>query len=359
MSARNEAYALLSALPEAALLIRTDGAVDVANRSAVRFLGLRPEGGNLAASCPTDQAASDLRAYLVRCSGSRSPLPGAIDVRSADGQIVRIRSQASLLWPAEEGAPARLLLRLAEAGETRFAELTRKIHNLNDEIRRRRRIQAILEDAIRDRDLLMRELHHRVNNNIHVLVGLLSTARRESDDPAVISVLDEASKRLGAVGIVHRMLYSTENLHGVSGDQFVARLATSLVDTFGARERVAIHAAPIVIPNDAAVPLALILNELLTNALKHGIRLDGQMSRIRVSLAPRGDHGLELAVEDDGQGFDLASVEAGRTSGLGLVRGLTRQLGGAFMVGRSEVGGALCAVRFRPERASSPKSLTP
>lgn len=352
MLADESAESVLQALPEPTLVVGTDGRIAFANRAALARLGLGLDNaGDLTRLSSSPEAVVELRAYLLRCSGSRSPLLGAIELREADGRTARFRCHGGLLQPAQSDAPARLLLRLSEGGDERFSALAQKVRDLNDEVRRRRRTQSLLEEALRDRDVLLRELHHRVKNNIHMLVGMLSAARRETVAPEATLVLDEAKRRLAAVGAVHQMLYVKDNFQGVHGDEFVTRIATMIMEGAGAREQLCVAAKPIEIPNDAAVPLALVLNELLANALKHGTRTDGTFGQVYLGFA-EVDAAIELSVEDEGPGFDPAIKTGRRASGLGLVRGLTRQIGGSFSVGPGRVGGARCVVRFHDRRGA-------
>jgi two-component sensor histidine kinase len=349
MLADMSATHILEVLPEPALVVGTDGRIAFANRAAQVRLG--PEvatTGDFAGLSPSPDAASGLRAYLVRCSGSRSPLPGAMDLREAGGRTARFRCSGGLLEHGRAGVPARVLLRLSK-GDERFSVLAQKVRDLNEEVRHRRRTQVLLEEALQDRDLMLRELHHRVKNNIHMLAGMLSAARRETQVLDAAIVLEEAGRRLSAVGAVHQMLYRGDNLTGVAGDAYVTRIGMMVMQAAGAPDRLFVQAEPVEVPNDAAVPLALILNELLTNALKHGIRVDGAPGKVQLGLAAP-DADIEIWVEDEGPGFDV-SVESGRrASGLGLVRGLTRQIGGTFSVGPGRAGGARCTVRFRARR---------
>lgn len=340
---------VVAALTEPAMLVGGKGAVLFANAPAADSLGLGASGasgGDLARLCDTAEAGEALSSLLHRASGSGSALPGALRLRTAKGEVRRFRCHACRI--GGEG-PTRILLRFAEGGDKRFAELNRKIDELHEEVRRRRHLQVRLEEALRDRDLLVRELHHRVKNNLQTIVGLLHAAEREGGkDPAV--VLREVSGRLAAAGAVHQILHQEGAVRGVPGATFLGHLGALIARSLGAEERFTMRAAPTEIPNDAAMPLALILNELLTNAVKHGAA-GGAPVPVRASLDEWGDGVLELAVEDGGPGFVSAEAGAGRrASGLGLVRGLARQLGGAVAVERSELGGARCSVRFRPAR---------
>ncbi|MGK7871060.1 sensor histidine kinase [Falsiroseomonas sp. E2-1-a20] len=343
---------VLDVLPEPALVVGTDGRIAFANRAAQARLGSEVAvTGDLVGLSPNLDAASDLRSYLVRCSGSQSPLPGAMDLREADGRTTRFRCSGGLLEHGRVGVPARVLLRLSK-GDERFSVLAQKVRDLNEEVRRRRRTQALLEEALQDRDVMLRELHHRVKNNIHMLAGMLSAARRETHAPDAARVLEEAGRRLSAVGAVHQMLYRGDNLTGVAGDAYLTRIGMMVMQAGGASDRLAVEAEPVEVPNDTAVPLALILNELLTNALKHGIRADGTPGKVQLGLAAV-DANIEVWVEDEGPGFDAAAEPGRRASGLGLVRGLTRQIGGAFSVVPGRVGGARCAVQFRSRRGAA------
>jgi two-component sensor histidine kinase len=353
---------VLEALPEPALVVSVDGRVALANRAALARLALAgPADGlspDLGALSPGPEAAAALLAYLRRCSGSRSTLPGTAELRGTDGRAARFRCHGCLLEPARGDAPARVLLRLSAADDERFSVLAQKVTDLNAEVRRRRRAQAELEEAVRERDLLLRELHHRVKNNIHMLVGMLSAARREAAGLDASAVLGDAAARLTAIGAVHQLLYVGDNLRGVRADEFVVRIGTMAAEALGQGGRVSFDADAVEIPNDAAVPLALILNELMTNALKHGARPDGTPGPVRVGLTAAVDGAVELAVEDEGPGFDPAVGATRRASGLGLVRGLARQIGASFSVGVGPGGGARCLVRFRVPQAARATATT-
>ncbi|MBW8268994.1 sensor histidine kinase [Caldovatus aquaticus] len=356
--------AVLRALPEPALVVEPDGRIVLANAAAAACFG--PDlagsgqgGGALAALCPEDDPAvlERLRAYLDRCAGTRAPLPGGLALRRADGAVTRFRCSGALVVPPspEGGTRPRLLLRLVPSGDERFAALASQLRALHAEIRARRRIQAALEEALRERETLVRELHHRVKNSLHMLSGMLGAARRDAQAAETKAILAEVENRLAAIGTVHQMLYGAGSLVAVRADEVVTALCPLVLRALGAdRRRVEVEAAPLEVPNDVAVPLALILNELLTNALKHG---GGGVTpggvRVRLVLPDGDGGGLALVVEDDGPGFAPAVAAGRRASGLGLVHGLVRQLGGSFVVefrSGSTGGGARCVVRLGARR---------
>jgi two-component sensor histidine kinase len=137
-----------------------------------------------------------------------------------------------------------------------------------------------------------------------------------------------------------RVLYGTTGATRFSAREFLESVCHTAQQTLPADVRIMCDSAEGEISNDTAVPLALILNELLTNAAKHGIA--GGRGTIRVALAREPD-GFVLTVEDDGPGFDLQAVR-GRSSGLRLIEGLSRQIRGQFDVNRTPA--TRCTLRF-------------
>jgi two-component sensor histidine kinase len=332
---------LLEALAEPALVLDTTTLVHMANGAAAAQLGKGLAGTPLSARMVAS-AVPDFREFLARCSGSRAPLPGTILLA---GGKERLRCRGSLLVPARNGVRALLFLRCSDAVAEQFTRLGRSLRALDAELRERRRTQAVLEEALRDRDTMLRELHHRVKNSIQTVTSMLGTVRREAASPETRAVLDEAARRLAAMAAVHQLLYRSENIGGLQADRFMADLAPGMVRPLGADRRVqAQGSSGLVIANDFAVPLALILHELLANAVTHG----PPERPIRAELSETAT-GFVLLVEDEGPGFVLPPISR-RSSGLGLVRGLAGQLGGRFSVERGERGGARCVLRVEPRQ---------
>jgi PAS domain S-box-containing protein len=194
--------------------------------------------------------------------------------------------------------------------------------------------------------MLLNELNHRVKNNMQTIQSLLDAAARRVRGDEARDVFDQATRRIAAMAAAQRILYGTANATRFAAQDFVPAVCKTAQETF--RENVSIVCEPCSgeLPNDAAMPLALILNELLTNASKHGGGADHQ-TVIRAGLINDGDSFL-LYVEDEGPGFDLASVIK-RSSGLRLVQGLAGQLRGKLYVTTNPTR---CSVRFNsPERA--------
>jgi PAS domain S-box-containing protein len=190
---------------------------------------------------------------------------------------------------------------------------------------------------------LLRELNHRVKNNMQMLLSLLSSAARESDTPETRTVLTDAGRRVAVIGAAQQVLYGGDG----TGTTFKADALLRAVAAIAAQGPagtgfVAVKDTDIVLTNDAAVPLALMLNELVSNAARYA-RSDGRPGSVTVSLTRSGER-FALVVADNGPGFDPDFSGNKRASGLGLVRGLARQLGGTLAVERA--AGARCTVTF-------------
>src|SRR5581483_1274077 len=159
--------------------------------------------------------------------------------------------------------------------------------------------------------ILLNELNHRVKNNMQLLQSLLSSAARETASAEAKAVLREAGDRLSAMAAAQRVLYSSADAARFEAGAFIEAVCGTMRHSVPTHVRIESTASAGEISNEAAMPLALVLNELLTNAVKHGVK-DGR-GTIRASLTCEGES-FVLAVEDEGPGFDLEAVRP-RASG--------------------------------------------
>jgi two-component sensor histidine kinase len=191
------------------------------------------------------------------------------------------------------------------------------------------------------REQLIDELNHRLKNNLQMLHGLLQHASRKTENSEAREVLSDTVRRIGAMGTAQKIFYSVRSSTDVSGRGFLEAVCANAAAFFSKDVSIGYQATGESLPKEAAVPLALALNELLTNAAKYGADDRGRVT-IDVGLSRRsGSH--ELHVQDHGRGFDLDEAQ-GRSSGLGLVEMLAQRLNGTFRVERKS--GARCTIRF-------------
>ena len=196
--------------------------------------------------------------------------------------------------------------------------------------------------------LLLRELNHRVKNNMQMLHVLLNSSLRATNSLEARSILEDASRRVGAMAAAQQVLYGTTSATSFQADEFLQSVCQTAQQTFAKNVTIKVETAEGNLGNDVAAPLALILNELMTNAVKHGLK--GKAGEIRVGLEKNGETFM-LYVDDDGPGFDLETARR-RSSGLSLVQALARQLKGRMEVTRSN--GTRCILTFsEPENAEA------
>ena len=188
--------------------------------------------------------------------------------------------------------------------------------------------------------VLLNELNHRVKNNMQMMQSLLDGAAKQVRGPEERAIFEEAGRRVVAMAAAQRVLYSTISAIRFDADEVLAAVCRTVQETFLSNVTVIREKAYGELSNDVAMPLALILNELMTNAVKYG-KVGGRDTIIRVGLIEK-DGRFTLYVEDDGPGFDLAAIR-NQSSGLRLVEGLARQLRGQFEVSRNP---SRCSLTF-------------
>lgn len=347
MGISTDATALLEALSEPALLVGEDGVIIHMNRAAAAAAGELRRGVPL--SVFDNDESRGFHAYLNRCFGSRQPLVGAIAFGES-GALRRFQCRGSLVTLERRRA---VLLRLSRVDEERFAALTRKVEELNRELGERQRAKAVLEETLRERELLLRELQHRVKNNMHMLAAMLLSAEHEATSEEARSALRGASLRFSAVSAVQQLLYGSDSLEAVGSEALVSTLTRAALSMAPQKIESEVHVDPVDLPIDAAIPIALAMNELLTNSIKYGTPAEGKQ-KIRIEFVLRTGQ-IHIAVEDNGAGF-TATDGRKRASGIGLVRGLLRQLGGSFSVEQEH--GSRCVLRFPDPRSRPGRSMS-
>jgi len=185
------------------------------------------------------------------------------------------------------------------------------------------------DQLLTDKELLLREIHHRVKNNLEVVSSLLALQSAQIDDPNTREAMQDGQNRVHSIGIVHQKLYQGENLGSIEMKDYFINLSESILDSFGAEGRINIEFAmdQLNIDIDTAVPLGLIVNELLTNILKYAFP-NNQHGSVRIKLEKQTGGILHLEVSDNGIG------KSGATYGTGfggqLISLLTRQLNGSM-----------------------------
>jgi PAS domain S-box-containing protein len=282
--------------------------------------------------------------FLTRYPDHRSAFFGDAKSRpmGAGGDLYGLRKDGTEV-PIEVGLnPLRMpegnfvLSSVADVSERKHAErereqLLRELRNLNAELEERVETRtAELLAALKEREVLLQEVHHRVKNNLQMISSLINMHVRALPEEAGRDALEECQTRVQAIALIHDKLYQSSDYARVPFAEYARSLASGVFEASGVEPdgvTLILTFADVALAVDKAIPCGLILNELITNALKHAFP-GGRPGTLRVTLAPVDDGGLRLEVADDGVGLPtLAEAARTPTLGLGLVSMLTRQLG--------------------------------
>jgi PAS domain S-box-containing protein len=214
--------------------------------------------------------------------------------------------------------------------------------------------EEALRRALEDKNTLLKELYHRVKNNLQLIISLFNLQVRAVTEEQARQALLDAASRVRAMALVHERLYQSGTLSSIRLDGYVTELCEQVAGAASAHQRgiaVDVEAAPLEVGLDVAVPLGLLLNELVTNSFKHGFPGD-RRGRVLVRLERLEDDGVRLTISDDGVGLPPGMDRTSQRSlGLKLVSALTDQLRARFTLDNHD--GAVATLEFRVAAAGA------
>ena len=181
---------------------------------------------------------------------------------------------------------------------------------------------------------MLRELHHRVKNNLQIVMSLLNSQSAYIDNEPALTAIHESQNRVHAMSLIHQKLYSSENVSSIDMSAYIRELVSYLRDNFktGQRIRFEFDVEPIEMDVNQAVPLGLILNEAITNAIKYAFP-DGRDGKISISLSNTIPHHYLLCISDNGIGIPPKFKNKRPGSlGMSLMKGLSEDLDGSFSI---------------------------
>lgn len=186
----------------------------------------------------------------------------------------------------------------------------------------------LIDQALHEKEDLLKEVHHRVKNNLQIVSSMLHLQGRHTKDPTTLDALRDSRNRVNSMALIHQSLYREEHLKGINAKSYIGSLTQSLANSYrvdDTRMRISSQVQPILLDVDTAIPLGLVTNELITNAIKYAF--NGQESgEIKVFLHLEQNK-LILSVEDNGVGLPPDFEERSKKSyGFQLVRSLARKL---------------------------------
>jgi len=224
------------------------------------------------------------------------------------------------------------LLKQLQEAQKRIAELDRMLQECLRSEAVLRQCEEELKEAVRGKEVLVREVHHRVKNNLQVMSSLLRLQSRYATDEATRQILNDSQSRLHAMAVVHELLFESEDLARVNRREYISRIARHLYECHGVSpDRIALRvsAQEVGCTIETAVPLGLIINELVSNCLEHAFP-GGREGQITIVTQQISEDEWEVIISDNGVGMtkDLDPTKSG-TFGLYLVQSLAAQLHGS------------------------------
>jgi two-component system, chemotaxis family, CheB/CheR fusion protein len=205
-----------------------------------------------------------------------------------------------------------------------------------EDITARRQAEAQIQNSLTEKDVLLREIHHRVKNNLQIVSSLLSLQSNRASDPQASAILQDSQNRVGAMAAIHDILYQSPNLADLNFAEYITTLVGNLFTSYSVDlASISLHVdvqSAATFSIDRAVLCGLIVNELVTNAIEHGFG-DDRHGEITIALAANERNLLTLSVANNGRSlppdFDLRNV---RSMGLNLVMSLVKQIEGDLTV---------------------------
>jgi two-component sensor histidine kinase len=210
-----------------------------------------------------------------------------------------------------------------------------------------------LRDSLAHKDALMREIHHRVKNNLQVITSLLNMQQRALTDPAARAAMSDTRQRITALALIYRALYQSPDLRRVDVRQFLEELVAHLTSGEGGRPsnvRTQLTADDLEIDPDKLAPLALFAVEAISNARKHAYAEDGGIIHVRFSVTAEE---VVLEISDEGKGA-RGALDDGAGVGRTLMSAFARQLRGRAEIGAGPDGGVTARLIFPAPEAAKP-----
>ena len=206
------------------------------------------------------------------------------------------------------------------------------MYGIQMDITERKQIEAEMRASLREKEVLLKEIHHRVKNNLQVIASMLSLQSTYLEDTRTQVVLQESQNRVAAMATIHEKLYQSKNLARIDFGDYMRDLTAQLLSSYTGSShpvQLEIAAEDIWLGVNTAVPCGLILNELVANALKHAFPVGWADSRLKVQFHRMAADQICLCVADNGVGIP-PHIDPERTDSLGLqlVNTLAKQIGG-------------------------------
>lgn len=320
---------------EPILVLDMQGSIQQLNRAARRHFENLKVGDQFSSLLKDPASLWPVLTHFSRCG---EPAFASLELARADVNRQRI---TGMRISGQE--PATIAIRFDRSSAKEFSILSQQVAALNGEIHEHRRARLRLEASLSANLILYRELQHRVKNHLQMVMGMLAMTKRKASTPAERGLITEIAERLSAIAEVQRLMYDYQSTSGVPADKLINGVANGFKRIAGDAAQVIVESTNADFSNEVATAVALILNELFSNAAKYG----GADGECNLKVSCQYQQGVfDITVRDHGCGYPESIQEGG--TGLTLIRGLCRQIGATLALYSDQ--GAWCVIRFSDNR---------
>lgn len=226
------------------------------------------------------------------------------------------------------------------------AELEEKNSELENALMLIQNQKAALEENLEEKTILLKEIHHRVKNNLQIITSLLDLQLGDINDEQAQEKFTETKKRVTTIALVHEKLYQSSNLSALNLKTYVQNLIKDISSAYETGEIKAtknINIQDLEVDIDKIVPIGIVINELITNAYKHSF-IPNETGILDVKILKEHDNKMSLEVKSSGDNIELEKLNNSKSLGMTLVKILTKQLNGELHITKNK--GLIVTIKF-------------
>ena len=354
LSVKGHFELILEKMTEGILELTSEGRIVYANPSAVSLIKMPEEkllGAYLVELFSKDDSQR-IERLLIADSGESKAITEESPVRLNEYQVtlnmltiegVEYATMVILYNVTERKRAEKAIKSAHNELERRVKERTGQLSNANEQLRyeisERKLAEEKLMSSLKEKEVLLKEIHHRVKNNLQMIDSLINLHCGDITNGASIYLLKESQSRIRSMALVHEKLYQSESLSEISFSEYIRALTNHLFQLYGMNKNnvnLITNLEDIFLNIDTAIPCGLIINELVSNCLKHAF-LDGTNGEIRIGLHEVDTHRICLTVWDNGIGIpEELGMESTKSLGLKLVKLFVDEIDGSIEIDRTD-----------------------
>jgi len=271
-------------------------------------------------------------------------------INKKNGSVKTLEAHCTKIFDNEDNL---VCIILNSSDITEYKEVVTKLKSNTDELEKKvqertvdlEKTNELLKISLKEKEILLKEIHHRVKNNLQIISSLLNLQSSSIPDENIQDIFNDCRNRVNSMSLIHENLYQSPDLNNIDFDKYVKNLADSLQSSYSTKNAIALNIDihDVFLNINTAVPCGLIINELVSNSFKHGFP-KGKKGKINIKFHPENDN-LLLIIKDNGIGIPEKSLKDKSSFGLNLIEMLTEQINGTLEIKSKK--GTEVIVRFQ------------